>query len=81
MGGSAAGVLIIAELKYLIGGFQPSAESFTSASGFIQNALFLLSGVLLAGGLVSLYSRPVGGAPGSVAFLVSFVGTMLVAGA
>lgn len=46
-----AGVLlVIAEFMYLIVGFQPSAESFTSASGFIQNALFPLSGVLLAGG-------------------------------
>ena len=49
--GLATGVpLVIAELMYLIVGFQPSAESFTSASGFIQNALFLLSGVLIAGG-------------------------------
>ena len=33
-----AGVLlVIAELMYLIVGFQPSAESFTSASGFVQN--------------------------------------------
>lgn len=46
----AAGVLLSAELMYLIVGFQPSAESFTSASGFIKNALFLLSGVLVAGG-------------------------------
>ena len=54
MGGLAAVVagvlLVIAELMYLIVGFQPSAGSFTSASGFIQNALFLLSGVLIAGG-------------------------------
>jgi hypothetical protein len=50
LGGSAAEVLVIAELMYLTVGFQPSAESFTSASGFIQNALLLLSGVLLAGG-------------------------------
>jgi hypothetical protein len=50
-------------------GFQPSAESFTSASGFIQNALFLLSGVLLAGRLVSLYCRPVGGCTGLGGFL------------
>ncbi len=49
--GLATGVpLVIAELMYLIVGFQLSAESFTSASGFIQNALFLLSGVLIAGG-------------------------------
>jgi hypothetical protein len=49
--GLATGVpLVIAELMYLIVGFQPSAGSFTSASGFIQNALFLLSGVLIAGG-------------------------------
>ena len=78
----AAGVLlVIAELMYLIVGFEPSAESFTSASGFIQNALFLLGGVLSAGGLISLYAGRSGGALGSVAFLVAFVGTVLVAGA
>jgi hypothetical protein len=41
LGGLAAVVagmlLVIAELMYLIVGFQPSAESFTSASGFVQN--------------------------------------------
>lgn len=62
-------------------GFQPSAESFTSASGSIQNALFLLSGVLLARGWLASTAGQSGGALGSVAFLVSFVGTMLVAGA
>jgi len=76
-----AGVLlVIAELMYLIVGFEGSAESFTNASGFIQNVLFLLGGVLLAGGLVSLYAGRSGGALGSVAFLVAFVGTVLVAG-
>lgn len=84
LGGLAAvvsGVLLIfAELMYLIVGFEQSAESFTGASAFVQNALFLLAGVLLAGGLVSFYAGQSGGALGSVAFLVAFVGTVLVAG-
>jgi hypothetical protein len=41
LGGLAAVVagvlLVIAELMYLIVGFQLSAESFTSTSGFVQN--------------------------------------------
>lgn len=84
LGGLAAvvsGALwIIAELMYLIVGFEPSAESFTSPPGFVQGVLFLLAAVLLAGGLVSLYAGQSGGALGSVAFLVAFVGTVLVAG-
>lgn len=76
----AGALLIIAELMYLIVGFESSAENFASASGFVQSALFLLGGVLLAGGLVSLYAGQSGGTLGSVAFLVAFVGTVLVVG-
>jgi hypothetical protein len=81
LGGLAAGVpLVITELMYLIVGFQPSTESFTSASGFIQNGCSYSAAYCWQGAGKPL-RRPVGGALGSVALLVAFVGTMLVAGA
>lgn len=73
-------LLVLGELMYFVAGFEQSAEAFSSAPAFVQNLLFLVGGVLLVGGLVSLYAGRQGGALGAVAFVVAFAGTVLVAG-
>lgn len=76
----AGALLVVGELMYLVTGLEQSAAAYSSAPAFVQNVLFLMAGVLLVGGLISLYVGRLSSTLGIVAFVVAFVGTVLVAG-